>query len=233
MAKFAIRNDEMNIHYWSKGYCRAVSLLVLITVSISVTAQSTSTAISYQGALDIAGLPATGQYDFRAVLYDSLEFGNQASPVVAIDDVDVSEGLVNLSLDFGVGVFNSNQRFIQIEVRDGDSAGNYTILQPRQEIFSTPRSITTDMIRENIMQMGTIGDCSVAASVNHTGSISFPSPFSSVPIVFLSEDESVDNFGCFTSRITERTKTGFSWTTFNAATVDSCDCIHWLAIGPP
>lgn len=213
-----------------------VAFMVLVLsawFSAAPSVHAAGTPISYQGSLDIAGAAANGLYDFRAVLYDSLEFGDQASPVLVIDDVDVVEGLVNLELDFGANAFNGDARFLQLEVRDGGGAGNYTLLQPRQEIFSVPNSLSTNSIGGEIIQHGTIGDCSIPNSIPASGSYTFPKPFASVPSVILTGDVSFNGFGCVSVRIDNKNATGFTYTSVGTDVVFPCDCIHWLAIGKP
>ena len=43
-------------------------------------------------------------------------------------DVWVSNGLFTLTLDFGAGVFDGSERWLEIAVRPGTSAGGYTAL---------------------------------------------------------------------------------------------------------
>ena len=213
-------------------FCHFVLVLIFVLLSSSVIAQTSSTAISYQGTLDIAGVAADGMYDFRAVLYDSLEFGNQASDVIEILNVRVIEGLVNLWLDFGASIKAATPRFLQLEVRLADSNDAYTRLDPRQQLFSAPRSVSADTLNGDVFQRGTIGTCASSGSAGSSGSVVFPKSYSQTPLVFLTPDESFDNTGCFSARVTARSNGGFSWLSLNGAARFPCDCIHWLAIGP-
>ena len=214
-------------------FCHFILVLIFVVLSSSVIAQTSSTAISYQGTLDIAGVAADGMYDFRAVLYDSLEFGNQASPVVEVLDVEVIEGLVNLSLDFGVDAFTGEGRFLQLEVRNAGDGGGYTRLDPRQQILPTAQAVTSNTLNGRLFQEGTIGDCSVFGSTGVTGTTSFPIAYSEIPLVFLTPDISVGLGGCTTVRVSSRSETSFNWQSFIRGDLRACDCIHWLAIGKP
>lgn len=211
-------------------------VLVILTILYQITLNAFATNISYQGTLDIAGVPANGMYDFRVSLYDSIELGSQipGSNAPLFENIVVEEGLVNLSINFGVGVFDGSARFIQIEVRDSASTGNYTILQPRQEVLPAPQSENSNLLNGDLFQRGTIGDCNAPGSVPVTGSFNFPVVFSAAPILFLSGDESGDQGGCFAEAIYGRSETGFTWVAINAdGMISTCDCLHWLAIGPP
>src|SRR5688572_29756831 len=93
--------------------------------------------ISYQGQLKYEGSPANGQYDFAFTLYDAVEGGTQVGSPVNIDDQTVTEGVFKVSLDFGVGVFQGEARWLEIAVRPAGS-GSYTTLTPRQALAATP-----------------------------------------------------------------------------------------------
>lgn len=96
--------------------------------------------IVYQGALQDAGAPADGEYDFRFRLYDSVTSGVQVGPQVVAENLQVSAGVFQLDLDFG-DVFNGADRWLEIDMRQGDSGGVFTVLTPRQAIRSAPQAI--------------------------------------------------------------------------------------------
>lgn len=212
--------------------CRFVFILFILLLTSSVTAQTSSSAISYQGTLDVAGVAADGVYDFRAVLYDDIEFGNQTSAVLEVLDVQVVNGLVNLSLDFGNEAGTDEQRFLQLEVREASSSTGFTRLDPRQELFSSPTALNSKKLNGETFQRGVVGDCSVPISTGATGNVTFPKPFSAPPLVFLSPDISRDQVGCVAAAVKARDENGFSWATFDLGGPRSCDCLPWLAIGP-
>lgn len=70
-------------------------LFILVSVINPANSQPVDGTFSYQGRLDVSGFPANGPFDFEAVLFDSLTFGNQVGPILRLDDIDVTEGLVN------------------------------------------------------------------------------------------------------------------------------------------
>lgn len=98
------------------------------------------TGFTYQGRLESGGTPAQGAFDLNFVLYDAETAGAQVGPTVERGDVPVSQGLFNLTLDFGA-VFTGSELYLEIGVRPGSSAGAYTTLEPRQRIGVTPYAL--------------------------------------------------------------------------------------------
>ena len=102
------------------------------------------TAFTYQGRLTDAGSPATGKYDLRFALYDVETGGTQQGATQTVEDVQVAGGVFTVRLDFGANVFASGAaRFLEIAVRAGDSAGDFTRLDPRQPITVSPYAVRT------------------------------------------------------------------------------------------
>ncbi|MGE5596381.1 MAG: hypothetical protein ACM3S1_10165 [Hyphomicrobiales bacterium] len=110
--------------------------------SAPVTAQAAlGNAISYQGRLTEGGAPANGLYDFRFTLYNELVGGSQRGEIVEKDNLQVDNGLFTTYLEFGAGAFDGEGRWLEIAVRPGNSSGDYTVLNPRQLIASTPYAL--------------------------------------------------------------------------------------------
>ena len=216
---------------WHK---RMILALAISGLGISVgAAEPLGRAISYQGQLEQFGAPVSGVFDFRMVAFDRFEFGDQVSPVVVFEDVEVLSGLVQLDVDFGPGVFIGERRWVQIEVREGASVGSYTPLMPRQELLPGAYALHAESSRtlgNQEIETGTIGSCQ-SAGASSSGSVVFASPFAAPPRVFLTADESFDNDGCIAARVSARSETGFSWSSYGTISLLACDCIHWLAIG--
>lgn len=97
-------------------------------------------AFTYQGRLVDGGLPGDGVYDFRFRLYDAAAGGNAVGGLIAIDDMDVIDGLFTVALDFGP-VFQGDALWMEIEVRAGKSGGGYTVLGPRTELTAAPYAL--------------------------------------------------------------------------------------------
>jgi hypothetical protein len=85
------------------------------------------TAFTYQGQLSADSVPATGPCDFRFSLFDAASDGAQVGSTLTQTDVPLSDGRFVVNLDFGVGVFDGDARWLEIAVQcTGDSA--YTTL---------------------------------------------------------------------------------------------------------
>ena len=100
-----------------------------------------SNAFTFQGALDDAGSPANGAYDFRFILYDDAVAGSQVGPISTINDLTVAGGIFTTLLDFGASAFSGDARWVEVQVRPGASAGSYTVLSPRQPVTATPYAL--------------------------------------------------------------------------------------------
>src|SRR6187402_1513945 len=96
-----------------------------------------TSSFNYQGRLTEAGMPPTANYDFEFRLYDAggaIVAGQQRLNVL------VTNGVFNVSLDFGAGAFPGTSRSLEIAVRPA-GGGVFTTLAPRQPINSAPYSI--------------------------------------------------------------------------------------------
>ncbi|MFN8471193.1 MAG: tail fiber domain-containing protein [Anaerolineae bacterium] len=108
------------------------------------TVQSTEarldTAITYQGRLTEAGVPANGARDVRFSLYNRDVGGSQVGSTVVRENVPITNGLFTVQLDFGQ-VFDGTARWLEVAVRDGSSTGAYTTLSPRQPVTAAPYAL--------------------------------------------------------------------------------------------
>lgn len=110
---------------------------VALLVAAVADAGPLGSTFTYQGILSDAGGPVTGEVDLRFTLWDADVGGSQVGSTILADDIVVSQGRVTLPLDFGA-VFAGDELWLAIEVRDGASAGAYTLLTPRQVLTATP-----------------------------------------------------------------------------------------------
>jgi len=102
-------------------------------------AHALGTAFTYQGQLQQSGGPASGPCDLQFMLFDAAGSGspptggNQIGNTAAENDVQVSNGLFTLPLDFGAAAFSTGaDRWLQIAVRCPAGSGSYQTLAPRQ-----------------------------------------------------------------------------------------------------
>jgi hypothetical protein len=121
-------------------FVRLLAVALLLTLGSPATWAQT-TAFSYQGQLTDGSAPANGPYDLQFKLFDAVTNGNQVGATVTRDDLNVTNGVFNTSLDFGAAAFPGAARWLEISVRAGASTGAYTTLTPRQQINSTPYAI--------------------------------------------------------------------------------------------
>jgi Chaperone of endosialidase len=124
-----------------------LSFLVLCTLFCYSFAQAQS-VITYQGKLNDAGAPANGNYDFTFKLFSVTAGGSQIGADLLRDDVQVTNGVFTVNLDFGSSPFTSAMgNYLEILVRPGASTGAYTPLAPRLAINNSPysmKSLTAD-----------------------------------------------------------------------------------------
>ncbi len=122
----------------------SVAFIVVMLLGVSVVAAqgpsphaAMGTGFTYQGRLTDGGAPANGAYDFTFALYDDPTAGAQVGGTVTRDDVNVSDGLFTVTLDFG-DVFDGTALYLEIGVRPGTSSDAYTTLTPRQPLTAAP-----------------------------------------------------------------------------------------------
>ena len=98
------------------------------------------TSFSYQGSIDRAGVPPTDSCTFVFKLYDDPLIGTQLGATITTPVTLLQFGQFSVQLDFGVGVFDGNARWLDIAVHcPGDNT--LTSLAPRQAITATPYAL--------------------------------------------------------------------------------------------
>lgn len=122
-------------------------ILLLLSIGYLSTAYAVpvGTAFTYQGELKQAGVVAAGVYDFQFQLFTAAAGGAAVSGTIAVNNLNVDEGLFTTVLDFGDGPFTGEAVFLQIQVKE-DSAGSFTSLTPRQSLTATPYSIQSEFV---------------------------------------------------------------------------------------
>ena len=105
------------------------------------------TTLTYQGELREGGVPADGTYDLDLYLYDS-ESGGSALSSDLLEDVEVSNGLFTVLVDFGDEYVGFGE-WIELRVRRGDELGGFTILLPRQRVTASPYAIQANRVAAN------------------------------------------------------------------------------------
>ncbi len=114
-----------------------MAVLVAVIMVGGVSAQTT--AFTFQGTLNNASAPATGNYDFEFLLFDTLGGGAPVGATLPRNAVAVANGIFTVSLDFGAQFPGAN-RFLEIRVRQ-TGGGAFTTLTPRQQVVSSPHAV--------------------------------------------------------------------------------------------
>lgn len=136
--------------------------------------QAQGTSFTYQGHLQLNGSPVSGSSDLSFSLFDAPSGGQKIGNSVIANDVSVTNGLFTVVLDFGSAAFNGSARWLQIEVRPGNSSGAFTSLSPRQAVTPTPYAIyagavaasgLSGKISGNQIENGAIGEGHLATTI--------------------------------------------------------------------
>jgi len=113
----------------------------LLTFSVGdLAAASLGTAFTYQGRLAEGTNGANGNYDLIFGLYESDTSVNSLTSPLTNRLVVVRNGLFMTTLDFGAGMLNSTNAWLEISVRTNGS-GAFTTLAPRQNLTPVPSSV--------------------------------------------------------------------------------------------
>ena len=126
---------------------KTIILLIVCFGCLNQSFQAQTTEFTYQGNLKNGANPATGNYDFEFLLFDTVSGGTQIGATLTRSSVAVADGNFSVKLDFG-GQFPGANRFLEIHVRQ-TGGGGYTPLSPRQAVTSSPysvKSLNTDQL---------------------------------------------------------------------------------------
>jgi hypothetical protein len=97
------------------------------------------TAFNYQGRLVDYTNPANGRYDFLFTLTDGAT--NPVAPAVTNIGVLASNGLFNVTLDFGPTAFDGTARWMWIGVKSNQGILPFEMLSPPQPLTPAPYAI--------------------------------------------------------------------------------------------
>ncbi len=114
--------------------------IALIWLAATGSAVGQGTAFIYQGRLSQNGSPATGIYDLRFTIHETLAGpGIVAGPLIQTG-VGITNGTFTATLDFGPNIFTGPARWLEIMART-NGAANFTLLTPRQALSPVPYAI--------------------------------------------------------------------------------------------
>ena len=115
-------------------------LFLTLAVSLAFAQAPLSTAFTYQGQLKSEGQPYTGTCDFQFGLYN-VPTGGMSLGDLILPSVPLTEGYFTVQLDFGADAFTGEERWLDISMRCPAGTGDYTQLQPRQELTAAPYAL--------------------------------------------------------------------------------------------
>ncbi len=98
------------------------------------------TAFTYEGQLQNNGSPASGTYNLQFTLYTNATTVAPVAGPVTTNGVVISNGLFNVTIDFGPAAWNGATNWLQIAV-ETNKGTTFTSLSPRQRITPTPYAI--------------------------------------------------------------------------------------------
>ena len=107
------------------------SFAALTVLAAPAFAAPVGTAFTYQGQLTNQGAPFSGTVDITFRLYDAAVDGNQIGLDLLAEQLVVVDGRLTIDLDFGIGAFGPDGRWLELVV-DG------VVLAPRQPIMPAP-----------------------------------------------------------------------------------------------
>lgn len=121
-----------------------IATILAVLPAALVLAGPVDTAFTYQGQLQEDGAPVTGLVDLQFFLYDAETGGSLVGTGRQFNAVDVDGGVFTVSLDWGAAVFDGQERWLELRVRnphDGSNSGSFTSLAPRQAISVVPYAL--------------------------------------------------------------------------------------------
>jgi|ERR1035437_4738393 hypothetical protein len=119
----------------------ALALLALATLNAPLaTAHAQGTGFMYQGRLNNNGSAANGNYDLTFSLFNTNSSGSSIAGPITNSATAVSNGLFSATLNYGSGVFNNTNYWLEIGVRTNGN-GAFTTLAPRQPILPVPYAL--------------------------------------------------------------------------------------------
>ena len=148
-------------------------MLILGLFCSPAFAHAQGTAFTYQGRLAVGAMPANGSYDLAFSVFDSASAGIQIGNSLTNTAVAVSNELFVVTLDFGAGVFDGSQRWLEIAVST-NGAGSFAVLTPRQAVTPTPYAIfagnASNVVGGSVVKSlnGLKDDVTLAAGANVT-----------------------------------------------------------------
>jgi len=155
------------------------ALAALVVFGFAAAALGQVAAFTYQGRLSSGGSPANGSYDLRFRLASDPLANNYVGAPAFSNAVSVTDGLFTVVLDFGPGIFNGSNLWLEVDVRTNGGA-SYTVLSPLQALTPTPYAIMANSASNLLGSLpavqlsGAIQSSQLSGS--YAGAVSFNNP---------------------------------------------------------
>ena len=130
----------------------------VFSLSISALFVHAGTTFTYQGRLNDVGAPANGVYQMTFRLFNAAS-GPQQLAGFTFFGVMITNGIFDVTLDYGSEVFDGSARWLEIGVRTNGSTAAFVTLTPRQPITSSPYAIVAERVS------GPISDSQLSANI--------------------------------------------------------------------
>jgi hypothetical protein len=114
-------------------------VLAGLAAGLACQVEAQGTAFTYQGVLNVAGAPANGGYDFNFEAWNALTGGTQIGVTEPFTNVEVSNGLFTVTLDFG-DIFTGSGVWLEIFARPHGTPVLVELF-PRQSATPAPYAI--------------------------------------------------------------------------------------------
>ena len=164
------RNDHQSLF-------AVLGAILLLGVCLSAGAAPVSSAFTYQGRLNTDGSGANGIYDFQFQLFGEAADGTALAGPLNIAAVPVSNGLFQVTLDFGPVAFTGDARWLEIAVKNNLTSDPLQLLSPRQAITAAPHALVANALAGAVSAMqvtGTLSSASLAGSYDNALNLSNP-----------------------------------------------------------
>ncbi len=128
--------------------CKSILVAIALVAAFigrPLAADAQGTAFTYQGRLNNNGAPANGVYDFRFRAAVDAGGNNFVGTPSLVSGIVVTNGLFTAPVDFGAGIFNGSNVWLQVEVRT-NGVGGYSALFPPQPLTPAPYAITAGSV---------------------------------------------------------------------------------------
>ena len=108
--------------------------------TVTAIADPLGSAFTYQGQLNVSGVPANGNYDLQFSLCTAATGATCANPPVTQPGIAVVAGLINTAIDFTDVPYTGVALWVELAIRPAGT-GSYTTLIPRQSLTAAPYAL--------------------------------------------------------------------------------------------